>query len=117
MAELEDLKKAASYKCKCGKECILPGSTPCPDAQKKIEDLLKAIEDGALNPPKEVKPLTVGVPTRQVSPMYGWVCSGCGSGYAPHVQKCSSCGPSYSFTTGTGGILDPIIGPGRFGSK
>lgn len=30
---------------------------------------------------------------RAVLPLRGWVCSGCGRGFAPHVRSCDSCGP------------------------
>lgn len=30
---------------------------------------------------------------RPASPIRGWVCSGCGRGYAPSLMVCSHCGP------------------------
>lgn len=30
---------------------------------------------------------------RPVAPLRGWVCSGCGRGFAPHIPRCDSCGP------------------------
>jgi hypothetical protein len=49
--------------------------------------------------PKRLKPVEVAWPW----PDLGWRCPGCGSCYAPHIEKCTSCAkPEVTYANNTG---------------